>query len=212
MKKIGIMGGTFNPIHNGHLLLAQTAYCDYGLDEVLFMPNKNPTYKDATLLASNEARVEMIKRAILNNPAFQLSTLELEREGNTYTVDTLDILTNRNPDTQYYFIMGADSLFYFDAWRQPEEILKKAILLVANRNQMSESALKGQIEYLKNQYENVSIELLEAPAFAVSSYDIRERIKDERNVQYMTPDLVIAYMKKHGLYRKEYNDEPSTDA
>ena len=109
-RKIGIMGGTFNPIHFGHLLLAETAYHQFSLDEILFMPTKNPYYKKLGNSVTEEDRVQMVKLAIKDNAHFTFSGEELNREGTTYTVETLKNLTQKNPDCEYYFIMGADSL------------------------------------------------------------------------------------------------------
>src|SRR5690606_12925515 len=106
MKKIGIMGGTFNPIHYGHLFLAENAYEQMGLDQILFMPSNNPPHKKVKDIVSNEHRKIMVHIAIKDNPHFTLSTIELEREGTTYTADTLAILTREQPDTEFYFLVG----------------------------------------------------------------------------------------------------------
>ena len=112
--KIGIMGGTFNPIHNGHLLLAETAYEDFDLDKVLIMPVKEPAYRNISSNVSSTDRIEMVKLAIADNTHFELSLLEMEREGYTYTVDTVRQLKEEHPEHDYYFIMGADSLYHFE--------------------------------------------------------------------------------------------------
>ncbi|MCD8018329.1 MAG: nicotinate-nucleotide adenylyltransferase [Clostridiales bacterium] len=130
-RKVGIMGGTFNPIHFGHLLLAETAYHQFHLDEILFMPTKNTYYKRMKNLVSEEDRVEMIRLAIRENDHFTFSAEELDREGTTYTVDTLNDLTRKNPDCEYYFILGADSLYHIESWKEPEAIFSMAVILVA---------------------------------------------------------------------------------
>ena len=115
IRKIGIMGGTFNPIHNGHVALADAAYKTFSLDKVLFMPSGNSYMKQHVL--DNSKRVSMVSKAIESISYFELSTIEVERFGNTYTSETLQQLTQQNPDVQYYFIMGADSLFHIEKWK-----------------------------------------------------------------------------------------------
>lgn len=203
MKKIGIMGGTFNPIHNGHLVLAQTAYEQFDLDQILFMPTKNPYYKKLNQSATLEDRTSMVKLAIEDNEAFSFSELELLRDGNTYTVETLKIMTKENPDVEYYFIMGADSLYHFETWKEPQEILNMAILLVAARDDVSSHAIEGQIEYLENKYENARIKCLLTPNLEISSNNLRKRCREGRSIRYLLPVQVEEYIREHGLYRKE---------
>lgn len=199
-KKIGIMGGTFNPIHHGHLILAQTAFEQFGLDQILFMPNKNPYYKKLTHIVTEEHRSDMVKLAIADNDAFAFSDVELHREGNTYTVDTLRILTKENPDTEYYFIMGADSLYQFESWKEASEILKMATLLVATRDAVSIHNIEGQIEYLEEKYEDVKIYCLTAPSLEISSSSLRNWVRKGRSIRYLVPEKVANYIKDNGLY------------
>ena len=130
--KIGIMGGTFNPIHNGHIALAQKAYEDLKLDKVLFMPSGTSYLKQNVLSAKH--RVEMVRRAILPYSYFELSLIEVNRAGNTYTYETLQQLKCENPNIEYYFIIGADSLFNIDGWKCPERLLKTCTILAAYRD------------------------------------------------------------------------------
>lgn len=199
-KKIGIMGGTFNPIHNGHLILGQTAFEQFGLDEVLFMPNKKPYYKKMNSAVTDSQRCDMVRLAIRDNDAFTFSDIEIEREGSTFTIDTLRILTEENPDCEYYFIMGADSLFHFDSWREPEEITKLAVLLVATRESMASFDIDSQIEYLQNEYEDARIECLFSPSLEISSSQLRKRCRDGKSIRYLVPDSVASYIKENQLY------------
>ena len=205
-KKIGIMGGTFNPIHNGHLILGQTAYEQFDLDEVLFMPNKKPYYKKLSKNITDDQRCDMVKLAIADNDAFTFSDIEVTREGNTYTIDTLRILTEQNPDCEYYFIMGADSLFHFDSWKEPEEITKLAVLLVATRETMATLDIESQIEYLQSEYENARIECLFSSSLEISSSQLRKRCRDGKSIRYLVPDSVASYIKAHELYLQEKKD------
>ncbi len=205
-KKVGIMGGTFNPIHNGHLILGQTAFEQFGLDEVLFMPNKKPYYKKMSRNITEEQRCEMVKLAIANNDAFTFSDIEVNREGTTYTVDTLRILTKENPDYEYYFIMGADSLFHFDSWKEAGEIVKMAVLLVATRDSMATFDIESQIEYLQSEFEDARIECLFSPSLEISSNQLRKRCREGKSIRYLVPDNVAAYIKEHNLYQQEKKD------
>ena len=117
VKKVGIMGGTFDPIHNGHLVIAQAALDTMNLDEVLFIPSGTPYLKDLTTVLSKKERVSMTGLAIEDNPGFALSTIEIDREGNSYSYETLEELKKQNPDVEYYFILGADSLLYLEKWK-----------------------------------------------------------------------------------------------
>lgn len=199
-KKIGIMGGTFNPIHNGHLILGQTAFEQFELDEILFMPNRKPYYKKMSNAVTDEQRCDMVKLAIEGNEAFSFSDIEMKREGDTFTIDTLRILTEENPDCEYYFIMGADSLFHFDSWKEPEEITKLAVLLVATRESMASFDIESQIEYLQSEYENARIRCLFSPNLEISSSQLRKRCREKKSIRYLVPDSVASYIQEHQLY------------
>ncbi len=205
-KKVGIMGGTFNPIHNGHLILGQTAYEQFGLDEVLFMPNKKPYYKKLSKNVTDQQRCDMVKLAIRDNDAFCFSDIEVNREGVTYTVETLRILTEQNPDCEYYFIMGADSLFHFDSWKEAGEIVKMAVLLVATRDSMATFDIESQIEYLQSEFEDARIECLFSPSLEISSNQLRKRCREGKSIRYLVPDSVASYINEHGLYQQERKD------
>ncbi len=200
-KKVGIMGGTFNPIHLGHLLLAETAYHQFHLDEVLIMPTKNPYYKKLSNSVTEEDRVRMVELAIADNPHFILSKEELNREGATYTVETLEHLTARHPDTDYYFIMGADSLYHIESWKDTERILALSTIVVADRGGSS-SSLKSQIDYIENKYDG-DIRLLRSPFLEISSNDIRRRVRESESIRYLLPQKVADYIYEGNLYTDE---------
>ena len=192
------MGGTFNPIHFGRLLLGETAYEQFSLDEVLFMPTKNPYYKKLTNSVTEEDRMQMVQLAIRDNSHFTFSGEELDREGTTYTVETLTNLTERNPDCAYYFIMGADSLYHIESWKDTEKVLQMAVILVAGRGDLS-SSLSSQIEYIENKYD-ASIHFLNSPSLEISSNDIRRRIRAGESIRYLLPREVEEYIYEHKLY------------
>lgn len=199
-KKIGIMGGTFNPIHFGHLLLAETAFHQFNLDEILIMPTKNPYYKKISNSVTEEDRVAMVELAIEDNVHFQLSKEELNREGTTYTVETLSHLTVKHPGYEYYFIMGADSLFAFESWHEPQKICQNCILAVAVRDHVEEETFREQIHYLAEKY-HARILVLATPNIDISSHQIRMWIKTKgMSLRYYVPDDVISYIEEKNLY------------
>ena len=198
-KKIGIMGGTFNPIHHGHLLLAERAYHQFSLDKILVMPTKNTYYKKMPDNVTEEQRIDMIKLAIADNEHFELSLEEINREGITYTYETLLNLTRDNPDCEYYFIMGADSLYHIESWYMVEKIFEMATILVAARGVGTSSVLDSQIEYVQNKYDAV-IEKLYAPIMEISSNDIRKRVKNRESIRYLLPQIVVEYIEEHHVY------------
>lgn len=203
-KKVGIMGGTFNPIHNGHLLLAETARTQFTLDEILFIPSGHPYMKQNMQILPGKIRAEMIALAIENHPFYALSMMEIERPGNTYTYETLEELADKNPDTEYYFILGADSLFALEKWRNPQRIFHACTILAAVRGQNHGSSmeeLQAEAERLRKKYWG-KIELLHCQNIDISSTMVRERIRKGESVRGLIPDKVIEYVEMHQFYRK----------
>ncbi|MBH1940972.1 nicotinate-nucleotide adenylyltransferase [Mobilitalea sibirica] len=199
--KVGIMGGTFNPVHNGHLILAENAYEQIGLDNVIFMPTKNPPHKNITELVSEEHRYNMVRLAVMENPHFTLSDMELSRKGVTYTADTLSILKDKNPDDSYYFIVGADSFFMLQTWKDPQTIFNLSTIIVAGRDRINQDDMEQQLNFLVKTY-HANVEFLDMPNIDISSAMIRERIANNQSVKYYVPDSVWAYIIKHYLYTR----------
>ena len=201
-RKVGIMGGTFDPIHIGHLILGEAAYEQYHLDKVLFMPAGRPPFKEGRPgMASNEERTEMVRLAIASNPHFELSMLEMNDDGMSYTYRTLEKLKEEHPDTEYYFIMGADSIFSFDTWMNPQRIADASVIVVATRNHMPAEKLDAKIRSLTETF-GADIRKLETPNLDISSSQIRIWISEGRGVQYYLPDPEIAYIEEKKLYGK----------
>ncbi len=198
-KKTGIMGGTFNPIHMGHLLLAENAKEAFGLDEILFVPSGLPYMKNGIEIADKWMRLEMTRLAVSDNPAFVLSSAEVEREGNSYTWETLELLRDKEPETEFFFIEGADSLFAMESWKNPEIIFRDCTILAAVRDGKGDDDLREQIDRLEKKY-GARIGLIGMKEISFSSTDIRERIRNGRSIRYMVPDKVIEYIKKYRLY------------
>lgn len=196
--RIGILGGTFSPIHYGHLILAETAYDRFCLDKVLFMPAGNPYFKELGRIVSKNHREQMVKLAIQDNDHFEFNDLELNKSGNTYTYDTLESLHKMNPEDDLYFIVGSDSLFSLEKWYKIADIFELATILTSCRNNEF-SNVDQQIRYLKNKY-SAKIFNLYMPDVDISSTDLRDKIKHGMSIKYLTPDAVIEYIKDNNLY------------
>ena len=197
------MGGTFDPIHMGHLILGEQSFEQLHLDKVLFMPSGNPPHKrDRAGRASDDQRVDMVRLAIEDNPHFELSLAEMHETGYTYTYRTLEELKEQNPDTDYYFIIGADSLFTFDEWKEPARICRTCTLVVAVRDHASSDELNQEIKRLSAEYEG-HFTLLDTMNIDVSSHQIRSWVSEGKSLKYYVPDPVISYMKENGIYRKK---------
>ena len=199
VKKVGIMGGTFNPIHNGHLTLAQCAQKQIGLDKVLFMPSGISYMKKNVL--DPQKRADMVHLAIKDNPDFELSLIEVQKSGNTYTCETLEILTSNNPDTQYYFIMGADSLFQIEQWRYPERIFSLCTLVCAVRDDYDFDAIQEKGRSLSQL--GADIMYLNMPKIEISSSDIRKKVMNKVPIVEYVPLKVAEYIKEECLYHEE---------
>ena len=207
MKKIGIMGGTFDPIHIGHLMMAEEALRQFELDEVLFMPSKNPPHKKKQKLASEVERSSMIKLAIQPFNQFVYSDFELKRTGTTYTSDTLLELTKVNKDSHYYFILGTDSLVDIETWHRPDIVLAHSTILVCNRGTMKVKDLTTLIEKLNKKYQ-ADIRMVDMATIEAASRTIRKRISNHERYNALCPHDVAQYIYVHSLYLPE--DEKNT--
>jgi nicotinate-nucleotide adenylyltransferase len=198
-KKVGIMGGTFDPIHYGHLLIAENAADQFNLDEVIFMPTGRSPHKSPLAVTKPKLRCDMVALAIQKNPKFSLSYFEVESLHINYTFQTIESITAQYPHTDLFFILGGDSLFDFDSWKYPEKIIEQVSILAAVRDDWDGVRFDTQIAYLNQKYNN-RIFRLNTPSFAVSSHVIRNLIAIERSVRYMLPDEVLSYIKAQKLY------------
>ncbi len=201
--KIGIMGGTFDPIHNGHLMLGEYAHKQFGLDFVWFMPNGNPPHKASDSIESQtKHRMEMVKLAIAKTPYFMLQPYEAETKGVHYSYKTMEHFRDEYPEHTFYFIIGADSLFNMEKWVKPERLLKSCIMLAAYRDDKSTEEMQAQIQYLNQKY-GADIRLLNTPNVDISSSEIRKKLKEELSIQEIVPEAVANYIEKNQLFRDE---------
>lgn len=200
MRKIGILGGTFNPIHKGHITMAKKALEQFGLEEVWFMPSKRPPHKDKSQLVSDEERKNMIALSIAWEDKFKLSEMELLRDGFTYTADTLEQLKAEYPEDEFYFILGADSLYCLESWKEPEKIMALAHILCAPRYPSTLLEDEVQRNNLEKKY-GADIHFIKMEPMRVSSESIRSMLKcgQEEAVDYL-PEAVFDYIHEHKLY------------
>ena len=199
--RVGIFGGSFDPIHQGHLILAEQCRQQAELDQVLFIPNAQSPHKQNGACASDRQRVEMVDLAIGGHPAFLRSSIEIERGGVSYTVDTLKQLADENPENELFFLMGADSLNSFDTWKDPAGILQLATPLVVPRPGQGEVDLK-KLAPLTDEKKLATIEQLtiDSPLIEISSSNIRQQIQSGKSIRYQTSRAVEKYIETQKIY------------
>lgn len=201
--RLGVMGGTFDPIHIGHLVTAEEARCKFALEKVVFVPTARPPHKTDTPHSPPADRLEMIRLAIDGNPFLEVSDMEIERGGLSYTVDTLRGLHRLyGHSVDLYFITGADAILEILTWKDPEELLAEARFIAATRPGYPLEKLREAMPEQNSQGEDAlsSVYNLEVPALAISSTDIRARAASGRPYRYLVRDAVWAYIEEHGLY------------
>jgi nicotinate-nucleotide adenylyltransferase len=191
-RKIGVMGGTFDPIHNGHLVAASEVAHRFGLDEVIFVPTGQPWQKTERRVSRAEDRYLMTVIATASNPMFSVSRVDIDRPGPTYTADTLTDLHTEHPDAELYFITGADALSQILTWQKLDELFQLAHFVGVTR---------PGYPLDDNHLPDGAVTLVEVPAMAISSTDCRRRVQEGRPVWYLVPDGVVQYISKRGLYR-----------
>ena len=193
-QKIAIMGGTFDPIHMGHLLMAEIVRSDAGMDRVLFIPAGNPPHKRENEITSPEDRYQMTKLAIQDHSGFDVSRIEIDRPGYTYTVETLKMLEEQNDGTkEYYILLGADAFAYVPHWREAEKVIQQARFIVVQR--------PGYTVESPENLPEIHFQTAFVPLMDISSTMVRERIKEGRSIRYMVPESVRNYIESHDLYR-----------
>jgi nicotinate-nucleotide adenylyltransferase len=200
MKKIGLMGGSFNPIHYGHLLLAESARDKLQLDKVIFIPNGSNPLKDNPANLENQHRYNMVALAIESNPFFTISDIEIDQEGYTYTIDTVNALSEKeNDEVAYYFITGSDIMFEITRWKGVDELFDKVNFITTFRPGNNQAELDERIADLEKVY-NARIDKMSAPEMDISSSDIRSRVKNGYSIRYLLPETVEEYITEHELY------------
>ena len=194
-RRVGVMGGTFDPIHHGHLVAASEVRAWFELDKVVFVPAGEPWQKAERQVSAAEHRYLMTVVATASNPRFEVSRVDIDRDGPTYTIDTLRELSAAMPDADLYFITGADAMAQIFTWRDPDELFELAHFVGCSRpgHELDPAALEGlPVD---------RITLVEIPALAISSTECRKRVEKDEPVWYLVPDGVVQYIAKHDLYR-----------
>lgn len=199
MRRVGILGGTFDPIHHGHLVAAQEVHYRLKLDKVYFIPAGHPPHKPRKMITDPEQRVEMVRLALGQHQEFEISRIDVDRAGPSYTVETLELLKQAWPETQLHFIMGMDSLSDFLTWQAPERIIALTRLAVVSRPhydanlQSLENALPHLVE---------SIDWVPMPWLEISSSDLQRRVREGAPIHYLVPPVIESYIQEHNLYRE----------
>lgn len=200
MRRIGVLGGTFDPIHIGHLAGAEDAASQLGLDRVLVVPNRQPPHKEAARVTPVEHRVAMTQLAIADNPLFALDLLELDRPGPSYTLDTLRLLSERQGSgARLFFLVGCDALAQLHTWHEPDSILRESTLTVMERPVASPidwNTVEDRFPGIRSR-----IEIVDVAALEISSNDLRARVREGRPIRYYVPPPVVRYIEEHRLYR-----------
>lgn len=198
--KIGICGGTFDPIHMGHLIIAEMARCQYGLDKVLFIPSGKPPHKDLQVVTEPIHRLNMVECATQNNPYFEALDIEIMREGYTYTVDTLKDLHKLFPrETDFYYIIGADVVRDLPTWKSIGEVSKQTKFIAFMRPEFINEEFSSQIQLLRDKF-HIVVDTFEAPLIEISSTYIRDSIRKGQTIKYIVPECVEKYIRDNDLY------------
>jgi nicotinate-nucleotide adenylyltransferase len=195
--RLGILGGAFNPPHLGHLVCAQEALVQLALDRVIFVPTARPPHREIESDPGVEARVEMCEAALADDERFEMSSAELEREGPSYTVDTLREMHAAAPDDELFLILGGDQAAALPDWREPEEVLSLAVVAAVERAGFSRNSIAIQLGQLKGAQQ---VRYLDMPVIQVSSSVVRRRVAEGKPIRYLVPDPVLRYIKDHDLY------------
>lgn len=198
MKRYGIMGGTFNPIHLAHLYIAYEAKEQLNLDKVIFIPTGNPPHKKNKHIIDASLRYEMVKEAIEGYEDFTISDYEVNKDGYSYTYETLEYFME--DDVRLFFIAGGDSLDYVDKWRNTEQIFSNCTFVVFNRGNFDKEAIREKKSSLESRY-NANIVVLDIVDMDISSSIIRDRIKDDKRVDFFLPVKVLNYIQNNSLYK-----------
>lgn len=192
VRRVGLFGGSFNPPHVAHLAVAEAARDQVGLDRVLWVPAATAPHKQGRPITEAHHRLAMTRLAVAGNAAFEVSPVEIERGGVSYTVDTVRAVQAEHPETELYLILGGDSLAQFASWREPEEILRRASLIVYPRPGADLAGVDPSVM--------ARATVLDRPLLDPSSTTLRRLLRAERSVRYLVPDAVLAYIAEHGLY------------
>ena len=197
--KIGIIGGTFDPIHNGHLIIGEYARTSLNLDKVIFIPVGIAPHKDNKKITDSKTRVEMVELAIESNPYFYQSLIEVKRSRVAYTVETIVSLKEEYKEDDLYFIMGGDSIFEIESWKDSLKLMKICKFIVLDRGYRTKEDIRGKMEELKSLY-GMKVQDISSPIIEISSTEIRNRIKKNLSIKYLVPEILENYILLNKIY------------
>ena len=203
--RLGVLGGTFNPLHLAHLVCAQEAYLQLALDRVLLVPTRIPPHKRVEVEPGAEHRLEMCRRAVADDPRIEVCDLEVRREGTSFTVDTLQELTAQTPNAEFFLILGGDVAAGLPSWREPERVLSLATVAVAERKGTRHAEIEAALCALPG---GERTRYFDMPTIALSSTDVRERVIRGKPIKYIVPDVIDRYIHQEGLYTRDDTSEP----
>lgn len=203
MLRIGIFGGTFSPPHNGHLYIAREALNQAKLDKMVFVPCGNPYHKSTPQKIDVKHRFEMTRLAISGEPEFEISDIEVNLTGPSYTAETLEKLRPLYPDSRLCLLVGGDSLLDMTGWYKPEEIFKRAEIIVANRGGVNSERIDKAVEEYERTF-NADITIIDITPVKVSATDVRDRLKKGSDLSGIVPEKVLDYINKTGIYRENF--------
>ncbi|NDL67923.1 nicotinate-nucleotide adenylyltransferase [Anaerotalea alkaliphila] len=199
-KRIAWMGGSFNPVHTGHLVAASEVADSRYFDRVCFLPSGTPAHKPDIQMASAKHRLGMLEAALQEDDRFLISTEELYRSGNTYTFDTMTALGKRFPEDRHFLVVGSDAFLDLQKWHRSEELLQICNFALVNRSGYSREAIDRQKAWILDRFP-CQIQEIEIPDMEISSSDIRRRVRERRTIRYLVPESVAAYINRYDLYR-----------
>ena len=199
-EKIGILGGTFDPVHLGHLIIAEEVRSNLGLDKILFVPAGVPWMRENEGVSAGKHRINMVDLAVKSNPHFQSSSIEIDRQGVTYTADTLETLReDLDHEVELSFIMGMDVLEKFHLWKSPETVVELCSLVIVNRP--GNQAVDVNEVVKKYPEAGAKLRIINVPRMEISSSEIRERVRQEKSLKYLVSEEVIEYIDQNNLYK-----------
>lgn len=197
--KIGLMGGTFNPIHLGHLLISEYIRENFPLDIIIFIPSGNPPHKDLDHVIDAHHRYNMVNLAIKDNPYFTISDIEIKRSGKSYTIDTIDEIKKSFPNDSIYFIIGGDSLYNLTTWKDYRSLFNKTSFILIDRHGIEENKMINYIKELKEEF-GANIDYIDGPQIEISSTNIRKNLINNKSIKYMVTNEVEDYITNNRLY------------
>ncbi|MGI6487383.1 MAG: nicotinate-nucleotide adenylyltransferase [Syntrophomonadaceae bacterium] len=206
LKRIGLLGGTFDPIHYGHLVLAECARDELDLQKVFFIPAPRPPHKVGEIVLDSTHRYNMVRLAIRDNPFFKVSDLEMRRPGYSYTIDTVRYFMERWPETQLFFILGSDALLGIKTWKEAHQLMRLCNFIAAIRPGYKLDKDDEQLQDLPQEFWD-HLHFIEVPGLYLSSTDLRERLATGKSVRYLLPPVVEEYIQMHHHYRSDNHHE-----